>query len=1043
MADLFYRNRRLLFLVLALIAVGGTTALQVLPRTEDPRLTKRNALVTTLFPGANAERMEALVTEKVEERLEEIEEIKKLDSTSRAGISVVQIELRDEVNEREADETWSRIRDKIGEAVADLPPGALAPEFNEVDTEIDAYTVIAAFVWDSAEIGVRPHDVYESGVGYPLMRRLAEELEDELRGLTGTKQTKIFGDPDEEIRVLVRPERLADLGVTAAELSARIARTDSKSPAGQFRGASNDLLLEIEGELDSLDRVRAAPVASGPDGRVVRVADLGTVEKTVADPPSELAIINGNPGVAVAARMESGFRVDRWSAEARRVIDDFQAQTPAGVRLEILFDQSEYVESRLNGLAVNLVLAIALVMAIIAFLMGWRQALLIGSALPISALLALSGMRLIGLPIHQMSVTGLIVALGLLIDNAIVMVDEVRQRLDEGQPATLAVGTSVRHLAVPLLGSTLTTTFAFMPIALLPGGAGEFVGPISLAVILALISSLFAALTIVPALAGLFAEPPRELRRRAWWRDGFADEELGRSYKRLLQRAYERPALTIAIAVAPAMAGFAVQPLLQEQFFPPADRDQFQIQLRMPIQSSIEQTLDFARRSRDLLIKHEQIEDVHWFVGHNAPKFYYNMLGGDAESPFYAQALVSLRDNDGYFSLIRDIQRELDAAFPAAQFLALQLEQGPPFNAPIELNLSGPDLETLSDLGERFRAELSRTPGVTHTLTTLEDSRPKVRLGVDDEELRLAGLDNQGAAEQLRAALDGRLGGSLLEDTEELPVRVVLASAARGDLSEIGSLDLIGVGDNRAPLAALVDVEIRPELARITHKEGRRTNTVRGYIQSGLLPSIVLADYEERIAAVELPAGYSYSFGGEAEQRDDAVGNLMANVTLLIIAMVATLVLSFNSFRLAGVIGLVAGLSMGFAFLMLFLFQYPFGFVAIVGSMGLIGVAVNDSIVVMAALKEDSDASRGDVRAGVAVVVRATRHVIATTLTTMVGFTPLLLSGGDFWPPLAVSIGAGVIGATILALFFVPAAYLAMARRRCRLEARQAAAATA
>lgn len=1037
MHDLFFRNRRLLQLVLALIVVGGVSSYTVLPRTEDPRLTKRNSLITTAFPGANAQQVESLVTEKLERRLQEIEEVNKLNSTSRAGISVVTIELFEEIPEAEVDEIWSRIRDKVSDVSAELPPGASEPEFNETDTEVDAYTVIAAFAWQrSPGDSNRFHDVYESGVGYATMRRLAETLADRLRGVAGTKQVKLFGAPDEEIVVKVSPARLADLGMTAADVSRRIAQSDSKSPAGLLRGESNDLLLEVEGELDSLDRVRNVPVVSGADGRVVRVADLGSVEKTVADPPSQLAIVNGKPAVFVAARMEDGQRIDGWAALVRKEIGDFRTLTPSGIELDLVFDQSAYVENRLAGLELNLIAAVFLVVGVVWFTMGWRSALLVGTALPISALIALTGMNFLGLPIHQMSVTGLIVALGLLIDNAIVMVDEVRQRLDDGAAPVDAVGDSVRHLAVPLLGSTLTSVFAFLPIVLLPGGGGEFVGPIAISVIIALLGSLAAALTIVPALTGMFAGARGSDGSYSCWRDGFSDAELGGRYRALLDKAFARPGLTIAIAAAAPITGYLLQPTLQEQFFPPADRDQFQIQMRLPQQASLEQTLEYALRARDLLIEREQVDDVHWVVGGNAPKFYYNMLGGDEGSPFYAQALVDLRDNDGYFSLIRSVQEELDAAFPGAQMLALQLEQGPPFEAPIEMHLIGPDLDVLREQGERIRAVLTQTPGVTHTLTTLRDGRPKLRLNVDDEALRLAGLDNLTAAAQLRAALDGETGGSLLEATEELPVRVRIDDAERRSLAETASLDLMSPG-GRTPLESIGEIELTPELASIPHKDGERVNTIRGYIQSGLLPAVALADFQQRLdeSGAPLPSGYRILLGGEAEQRNDAVGDLLANVSLLVVLMVSTLVLSFNSFRMAGVIAGVAMLSMGFSFIMLWIFQYPFGFVAIVGSMGLIGVAVNDSIVVLAALREDDGVMRGDGDATVAVVLRSTRHVVTTTATTMIGFTPLLFNGGDFWPPLAIALGAGVVGATVLALFFVPSALLLLNRRAAAAEA--------
>ena len=1032
MSDLFYRNRRLLVLTLALVAAAGVSSYIALPLSEDPELTKRHSLLVTAYPGAGAEEVEALVTRKLEKRLEEVEEIKKLESVSQAGLSAVQIELLDRIGPDEGALAWSRIRDKVSDTRPELPPEAAAPEFNDTDTEVDAYTITVGLTVDAPGSWTRIHDIYHSGIDYPILRRTGEELADHLRAVGGAKHVKLFGDPSEEILVRVRPETLAERGLTADSLASTIALGNSRAPAGQLRGSRNDVLFEVEGELDSLGRVASTPVLSGADGRMVRVQDIADVEKTVADPPAELAIIGGRPGIAVAVRMQRGYRIDAWAAQARAAIEDFRTRLPANIRMEILFDQSRYVADRMGELQRNLLFAAALVMLIVWFAMGWRSALLIGSALPISVLLAVTGMRLFGLPIDQMSVTGLIVALGLLIDNGIVMVDEVRRRLTDGSPRREAVSASVRYLAVPLMSSTLTTIFAFAPIALVPGSAGEFIGPIAISVILALLASLLAALTIVPALAGIFAGA--EHGGGSWQRDGFSDPELGRRYQGVLRAAFQHPRRTIFCVAAPALLGFFLLPTLKEQFFPPADRDQFQVQLRLPQQASIEETLAYAHAARERLIAYDEIDEVHWFVGHNVPRFYYNMFAINEGSPFFAHAMVSLRDNDGYFRLIRCVQKDLDNALPGAQFLALQLEQGPPFQAPIELHISGPDLDTLRDLGEQARVILSRTAGVTHTLTSMAAGRPKLHISVDDEELRLAGLDNLSAANQLAAALDGAVGGSLIEGTEEAPVRVLLDTEARGDYARIASLELIAPSTptRSVSIADIGRVELRPETSAIARRFGERANTVRGYIQSGLLPAVVLEDFRQRLEGdgFRVPVGYSVSFGGEAEQRDTAVGNLLANVSLLALAMVATLVLSFNSFRLAAVIGAVAILSVGFAFLMLFVFNYPFGFVAIVGSMGLIGVSVNDAIVVLAALRKDGRVTAGSLDALVETVEKSTRHVATTTVTTMAGFTPLIISGGDFWPPLAIAIGAGVFGATFLAIFLAPAAYRMLVMRR-------------
>jgi multidrug efflux pump subunit AcrB len=975
----------------------------------------------TRFPGASAERVESLVTEKIEDKLQEIEEIDQINSTSRAGISVVFVELKDTIID--VDEVWSRLRDRLDDVAPTLPQGVLEPEFNDTDNEIDAYTIIAALTWEPG-----------SAAPYAILRRLAEQLEDDMRALPGTKNTKLFGDPQEEILVEVESPQLTTLGLTSADIAREVSRSDAKVAAGQLRGSRHDLLIEVEGELESLQRVRRTPIRIGTQGQVVQLGDIATVTKTIAEPPSDLAIIDGRPGIAVAVRMEATQRIDRWAQRARHTLDGFEKRLPRGIGLQLIFDQSHYVETRLQHLQMNLFFGAVLVVLVIFFMMGWKSALLVGLALPLSSLMVLTGMHLLGIPIHQMSVTGLIIALGMLIDNAIIVVDDVRKRLGQGTAPAQAVAQSVRHLFVPLLGSTLTTVLAFMPLVLMPGGAGEFVGPIGMSVILALFSSLFVALTVVAALSGNLQRSVDVAQKAAWWRAGFSHPWLTRVYSRTLRHIFARPALGVVLALLLPIFGFLKSLELEEQFFPPSDGDQFQIQFTLPSQASLEQTQAYVREARDVLRQHLEVKHVHWFVGGNAPKFYYNMFSGQSDAAFFAQALVQLRSAKETTQVIRTLQDEMDQRFPAARVIVKQLEQGPPFDAPIEIHLYGPDLERLRELGERVRADLAQVPDVIHTQATLSDGVPKLWLQLDEEEARLAGLDNVGVAEQLQTTLEGAMGGSLLEATEELPVRVRTTDLRRRELTEIASLDLLpltssaraNTDGNGIPVTAIGKLGLIPELSSITHRDGERFNTVQGFITAGVLPAKVLGQLKERLQATnfELPPGYRYEFGGESGERDTAVGNLLASVGVLMVLMAATLVLSFNSFRMAFIIAAVAGLSAGLALGSLWVFGYPFGFMAIVGTMGLVGIAVNDAIVVLAALRQHPQARLGDAEAVQEVVLDETRHVLSTSITTIAGFTPLLIAGGGFWPPLAVAISGGVAGATVLGLYFVPSAYL-------------------
>ena len=1041
-SNLFYRNPRLLILAVGFILVAGLSSYYVLPRLEDPLLTERAASISTFFPGADAERVESLVTEKLEKELREIKEIKELWSSSRAGVSTITIELRGDIYE--VDSIWSRVRGKLEDAAPGLPTAATVPEFEQLD--VKAYALIVALQWTQ-----------DTSPNYAILRRLTENLEDRLRAIRGTDEVDTFGDPDEEVVVEIRSDELVSLGLTAAEVARQIESSDAKVSAGQLRGAQGDLILEVDGELDTLARIDRTPICVGGEGQFVQLADFASVRKGIADPPGSLAIVDGCPAVALGVLVRPNHRLDHWSRNAAQVLVNFDEQLPRGVDLSILFEQNRYVETRLTQLLLNLVLSSIAVVAVVLVMMGWQSALLVGAALPLTSLMVFTGMRILDIPIHQMSITGLVIALGLLIDNAIIIVDEVSERLRDGTRPEDAVSDAVRHLAVPLFGSTLTTALAFAPIATMPGPAGEFVGAIAVSVILAITSSFALAMTVVPALTALMKRagdsPPagrsggqfnHDGRRFAWWQDGFSNPRVTTAYRDSLDWVFRHPGWGIVLGVILPILGFMQAGKLSEQFFPPADRDQIQVELELPSHASLAATLATATQVRERMLAHDKVKQVHWFLGESAPTFYYNIIPGRKNTAHYAQALVQLRNADGVREVIRQLQARLNDDFPGARLLVRQLEQGPPFGAPIEVRLFGPDLQRLRELGDELRGVLAQTPDVIHTRSELSEAVPKLALSVDEEQSRLAGIDHGMIARQLNSTLEGAVGGSVLEATEELPVRVRVSAADRGQLDRVASIDLMpaGIGapvtaDYRGvPLSAIADINLEPQIAAIPRINNRRMNEVQAFITAGVLPAVVLDRFEQRLAAIgfELPSGYSFEYCGEAAKRDEAIGDLKVNAGVLLVLMIATLVLSFSSFRLAALIASVAALSVGLGLGALWLFGYPFGFMAIVGTMGLIGVAINDAIVVIAALRSDPLARLGDPKAVRAVVTRSTRHVVATSLTTIAGFTPLVIAGGGFWPPLAVAIAGGVGGATILALYYVPSVYILSMRSRCFTE---------
>ena len=1018
MRSLFYRNKRFLALVVLMILSAGISGLLTIGRQEDPTITNLFATIVTPYPGAGPERVEALVTEKIEDELRQIEEIDNVMSTSRSGISVIQIELTQFISTAEIEQTWSRIRDALKDASASFPAGVPEPAFD--DDRTGAFTSIAAVV---------PRD--DRPVSHAVKRRYAEVLQDRLRALSGTRLVSLYGAQTEEIQVTVDAAKLTSIGLTVDAVSTAIRKADAKISAGQVRGDKTNLLVEVTGEIKSLERIYRIPVLESDDGRIVRISDVASVRKTVRKPPQSIAVADGKPAVLVAARMEDDLQVDTWTRKANAVYEDFRRELPASLELRILFDQSVYTAERLTGVLENMAIGIALVVGVLLLTLGWRAALIVAIILPLATLVSVSGLRFVGIPIHQMSVTGLIVALGLLVDAGIVMTDSVRRRLAAGASRLKAVEQSVGRLAAPLAASTLTTALAFMPMALLPGPAGDFVGSIAISVIIMLTSSLALALTITPALAGWF------LQARAQ-KEGQKDTT-GGVFGWSLGLALAHPRLAILLALILPAIGFGSFPTLKAQFFPGADRNQFYVQVKLPDGSAIDETMRIALKADASIREEADVKSVDWVIGESAPAFYYNMIADQDNQPSFAEALVTTTSPQATEDILGRLQRVLDAEVQEARIIVRGLAQGPPVNAPVEIRIVGTELGTLRELGDSVRRLMIDVPDIVQARTQLTAGAPKVVVDLDEEKVRLAGLQLSDVARQLDASLEGSTGGSLIEGSEELPVRVRVGEMARRDFTSVRAIDVLAANAQaRAqigaypgiPLTALGSLELRPAVSPIYRRNGERINTVQGFVHRQVLPEEALKKVRAKIeeSGFTLPPGYRFEVGGDADARDDTLQNLISSLGIIVALSIATIVMTFGSYRLSVVAALVALLSMGLSLLALALFEYPFGIQAVIGVIGSIGVSINAAIIIMTALQEDPRALSGDVGRIRELVLAQSRHIVSTTLTTFGGFLPLILEGGGFWPPFALAIAGGVLLSTVVSFYFTPPAFALLAR---------------
>ncbi|MFT5163993.1 MAG: multidrug efflux pump [Alteromonadaceae bacterium] len=1017
MLKAFIENGRLLALIIILLIVSGLGALSTIPRTEDPRITNRIASVFTVLPGASAERVEALVSEKIESKLRKQSEIKLITSVSRAGVSLVKIELKDDITNTKP--IWSRSRDLLNDVAPELPQNASVPRLD--DDKGYAFTMLLSLNWT----GVGEVDL-------AILGRYGKALQNQLRTVSGTDYVELYGEPDEEILLQIDPDRVASMQLSATDIATRVEAADAKVSAGQLVNQHNQMQVELTGALDSVNRIRQIPLRHDDQGFVTRIGDIATVSRQVKWPAKEMAVVNNQDAIVIGTRMLPKLRIDKWTGTVEQQLEQFKQMLPSNVEVEVIFSQNSYTDKRLGELVENILMGFVLIALVLLVSLGWRSALVVTFSLPLTVLFTLSVMKYYGLPIHQMSVTGLVVALGIMVDNAIVMADTIQQRMQQGLKATEAVIASLKHLWLPLLGSTLTTILAFMPIVLMPGPAGEFVGGIALSVIFSLIGSYFISHIVVSTLAGRFIKAEQHQSPR-WYHNGIQFAAGLAWFKGTLNWVLNYPRTTIALVFILPLCGFLLASKLDEQFFPSSDRDMFHIELNLPTQSSILHTKKITGQITQLLKKEQGITAVRWFIGNDSPSFYYNMVPRKEGAQNYAQAMITAEDFIAANRLIPLLQRKLDDAMPGAQILVRKLEQGPPFNAPVEIRVFGPNLDTLKTIGQDLRRIFAQTKDVIHSRTTLQPGTPKVWLQVNEEAGQLGGLTLTDMAGQLQTSLQGLTRGSILEATESIPVRVRIGNEARKDVQGLYNLNLTSAGEQvYIPVSAISALKISPSRGAIPRRDGSRVNVIEGYIRAGVLPSTVLNRISAQLDAegFQLPAGYRMEFGGESAKRNSAIGNLMASVGLIVTLLITVVVLSFNSFRLSALIFLSAFQSVGLGLLSVYLFDYPFGFTVIIGLLGLMGLAINAAIVIVAELKIDPKAVAGDNGAIIDAVLACTRHITSTTITTVGGFLPLILAGGGFWPPFAVAIAGGTVLTTLLSFYFVPAAFKLMSTRK-------------
>ena len=1011
--NIFLERPRILFLTLAFILLSGISSLFSVPIQENPELAERWGNVGVFYPGASPERIETQVINDLEIKLREIVEIDELDSIISQGYSKTHIELEDSVPPDKIEETWSRIQGKLDQII---PPDEATVILNR--TAGPPITLEYIIDWN--------------GDGEPpiiMMSRLAQQLKRKLSSIPLTKETAVYGETDEEIIVEIDSAKMSSLNLTYGDVANSIRSFDNKKPVGVISNNNSEFLIRLKDNINSPQKVGEIPVKIINQSEIIRLQDIGNISIEPASPVEDIFLYNGKQVISVSATGTMSQRVYDYVDRVEAVVEEMRQVLPEEFSINRIYDESIYVSSKFSELIKSFSIAAFFVLSLSFLLLGIRPGLIVTAILPFSVSLVLLGCRLIGLPLHMTSITGIIIALGLLIDNGIIVVEDYKFRRSQGLSVKESINETLIQLTTPLAAATGTTVFAFMPIVTGEGSSVEFVGGLAITVIMSIIASLVLALIMVPVLMSYMEKIPYFANIKVH-EEGYRNEKLLRKYKTFLTWAFEIPRRAILVSISLPFLGFLLFNTIDKDFFPSSDRDMFRVHIDLPENSSSIKTAEKARLIREQILQSDliEIEKDYWFVGRWMPRVLMNIVGGMEKtgSNNSAQAVFFARDYYEMIDKLPELSRLIVSKNPDTTIYIDSFYSGPPFFSDIRYDIFGDDENVLLELGSELELIINDAPDISHTRSEATSSNTNVEFEFDSSNISLAGKNTELMVNELFAANNGLVISSMLDSNIEIPIRVkgaVNSSDITGNSSSISisnsdSIDVIGnyskTSLNKSP-------------STITRISSQRVNIVEGWVWTGTLASETESYIHDEVERFKknLPPGYSIKQSGEAEVRGDSQSQIWSSAIVYIFFITIGLVFALNSFRETALILSVAFLSMGLSFVGLIVGFQNFGFIATIGAIGLIGLSINDSIIVLSHIKERARKSLMTKSDLIEVVIRSTRHIITTSLTTLGGFVPLIFAS-IFFRPLAWAMSVGVLGATLTALLYIPAMYIWM-----------------
>lgn len=998
LTEVSLKNRALVWYFIIVTAIGGIFFYFKLGRMEDPNFTINQMVVTAAWPGASADQMEQQVTDKLESKFRDIPGVKEITSNTRAGTSVVYVTLRDDVDRSTIRDTWRDVRGFGNDVQSELPSGVYGPYYN--DRFDDVFGSVYAITGD--------------GYSMEELRQAAEKIRRQLATIDKVQKVKLLGVQTEKVYVEIESAKLAELGISPTVLANALKSQNEMTPSGMIETSTDNVYLRYSGIFDDENAVKNTPIQA--NGKTFYLGDIATVERRYAEPGDTAMYYNGQPAVGIAVSMEDGGNIITLGNELKTAMTSIQSEMTAGLEIHQVSDQPKVVQESIDDFVSTLREAVIIVLAVSFLSLGLRTGMVVAGCIPLVLAAVFCGMYIFGIDLHKVSLGALIISLGLLVDDAIIAVEQMSVQLERGHSRFDAACHAFRATAKPMLTGTLITCAGFIPVSFSKGMAAEFCSSLFPVIGMALVISWIVSVMIAPLFGYYLIKPAAKADEGEMYQSRFY-----LAFRSLLNWFLEHRKIVLVTTAGLFALSIAMMGMIKQEFFPPSIRPEIIIDMELPEGSSLKASGQAASRFAQFLDENsEEIENYTYYVGEGAPRF---VLTVDPKLPTdnLSQFVIVAKDADNRDALTAKLRDYLAENIPEVKTNISVIQTGPPAPYPIMLLVSGYDKDKVRDIASQVADRVAQDPNNTDINMDWNEKSKVLHLEFDQAKLRALGLSPQAVAQTVYTEVSGASAAQLYSGDRTIDIQLRLADTDRQDLSQIKNLPVYSAG-GYVPLEQLAKISYEAEDSLIKRKNMQPTITVQANIKEGTANDATQKAYDAvKDIRDELPFGYKITVGGSLEDSEDSMKYLLIPIPAMIFIIMTLLMFQLRNGKdmiltlltaPLGLIGVVAGM---------LLLNQAMGFVAILGVMALSGMIIRNSVILIDQIQKHIEAGEAPRDAIVDSAILRFRPIMLTAAAAILGMLPLMTS--SFWGPMAVAIASGLLIATILTLLVLPVMY--------------------